>query len=808
MPATARARTRIWLDASRLTFAQALRGLATRPRFTLIVLATFGIAIGATTALFTMVHALLLRPLPFPDPDRIVQIERPPVEFGADGFRVISEMTEHPRLRAVSLYVTGAGGNIDDDAGPARIGITQVDAAFFDVFGMPPLLGRTFVAEEVRRGGNRVLVLTERLWRTRFGGDIDVIGRTVRINGNSFAVVGVMADELRLPEGTEAWVPLPVIGELYTGVYAPDVIARVEPTASRAEANEAVRATMREAYAVRGVAADEDRLPRLVGLQDGLTSGARTPLLILFGATALLLLAACTNIAGLLLSRVLGRRHELAVQRALGASRARVAGGPLAEAILLAGAGGLAGVLLAWWSADLLLALAPAGILPDAGISRGAATFLFSAATVIGCAVACGALPALRSAGVVPSDVLRSGGIARGFAPGRLQSVLVAMQIATACVVVASASLLVRSYARAHAVPLGIEPEGTLTFRLQLPLTTYGEGERIRALVDDFETRMDGLPGVVAVGATSHMPLTDQMGVGVRIELEGETPSTGDQPLYSAVTPGYFRAMGIPVQRGRTFERGDDTPGTAGYVVNEVFVRQRFAGENPIGRRITLHTLFGESREGQIVGVVGNVRHRGAGSEIDEQLFEPFQRAPTRWIHFAIRTREEPSALMESARTVLAGLDPAIAPFGIRTLEDAVATSLRARRFTMQLLALFATVTLLLSMLGLYGTIAQTVEAGRREIGVRMTLGADARRVVALVLSRAVRIAGPGLALGLLLSFAAARWTSSMLFGIEADDPLTWSLVASCIGLAVLAAAWIPAMRAARLDPAETLRGD
>jgi predicted permease len=805
------------MDILRQDLAYALRRLAHAPGFSLVAIATLALGIGANSAIFSVINAVLLRPLPFPEPERLVMVSQTwkgePAVYSPQNFLdVAATAGAFESLAAMD----GSGVTLTSGGAPARIEGAAVSAAFFDVLRSRPVLGRGFLAGENEPGRNKVVVLGHALWRQRFGADPALVGRTVHLSRDPHVVVGIAPPGFSFPEGTELWTPmkydavfrshsrgawyLTVIGRLKDGVTPEGARGEVAAIADRLarvypEHNEGVGGTVRP-------------------LHRALVGPSRTALLVLLGAVGLVLLIACVNVANLLLARMAARGSEMAVRTALGAGRARLVRQMLTESVVLAALGGIAGVLLAAASLGWLLALQPEGVprLGEVRIDRPVLAFAAALSLLTG--LLFGVFPALQASARPSAQALREGG--RGLLAGasaRLRSGLVVAQIALAVVLLAGAGLLVRSFDRLRRVDPGFRPEQALTFRLSLPDTAYAEESRRAAFFDDLLIRLQALPGVRSAGAVMGIPLGG-LSFTLSFEVEGRPPvPPAQQPSMQVrvASPGYFAAMGIPVLRGRGLEPGDVATSRPVVVLSAAAVRRYFPGEDPLGKRLVIGWRRPEGLPragGEVVGVVGDVREEGLDQEHQPEVYIPHAQLPVGAMDVVLRTAVEPMTLLRPVQGVVGRLDPELPVARLQTLDAIVARSVSEPRFYTLLLAAFAAMAVSLAALGIFGVMSYAVTQRSREIGVRVALGAHPRDVMGMVLGHALRLTVAGVAGGLLAALACSKVIASLLFELSPTDPPTLAGVGLALTAVALLASYLPARRATKVDPLTALRSE
>jgi len=806
------------MDTLRQDLVYALRRLCQTPGFTLVAVATLALGIGANSAIFSVVNAVLLRPLPYDEPDRLVRVWQ--TWKGKDA-GVYSPPNFLDTAAAASSFegmaaADGGGVTLTDAGAPVRLEAASVSASFFDVLRVRPALGRAFTAEENDPGRSKVAVLGHSLWRDRLGADPSVVGRSIVLDREPHVVVGVAPQGFAFPEGTQIWRPLEYDERFRTksrGAWYLTVIGRLRPGATVASAGHEV-AAIAAGLARQHPDANEGVGAAVVPLHTSLVGDVRTALLLLLGAVGLVLLIACVNVANLLLARVAARETEIAIRTALGAGRGRLLRQLLTESVLLGAIGGAAGVALAALSLDTLLALQPQGVprLGEVGIDR--TVLAFAAALSLATGLLFGVFPSLQMTRRATAQALREG--SRGLLGGRghrLRGSLVVGQIALAMMLLAGAGLLVRSFARLRAVDPGFRRESALTFRISLPETAYAEDSRRTWFHDELQGRLGALPGVLSVGGVTGLPLSGVQ-FDISFEVEGRPPlPPAQQPSMETrvATPGYFATMGIPVGRGRGFEAADDGHAPQVVLLSEAAVRRYFPGEDPLGKVLKIGMGRGEGKRragGEVVGIVGDVKELGLADEYPPEVYVAYAQYPTGSMDVVVRTAVSPRSLARSVESVVAGLDPQLPVARLATLDEVVARSISEPRFYVVLLGAFAGTALLLAALGIFGVMSFAVVQRSREIGIRVALGADPREVLRMVLGQALVLAGIGVAAGLLGALALSRAIAGLLFDLSPTDPATLASMAAALALVAVVASYLPARRAMRVDPMVVLRSE
>jgi putative ABC transport system permease protein len=793
----------------------AARALRRNPGYTAVAVLTLALGIGANTAVFSVVNVVLLDPLPFREPGRLAQVWTSGPRSGGQGDwasfpdfldwrrqnRVFEEMAAY-RPRAFTIT-----GELPAEARPGLMTTSRL----FDVLGVWPLLGRTFLPHEDQPGHDQVVVLGHALWTGRFGGDASILGQSITIDGRSHVVIGVMAAGFRFPYSMprvfELYLPMqPVPDQRDRGSHNYWAVGRLRPGVSVEQARIEMTA-IGDNLAREHPSTNKDLAVNVTRLQDHMARGVRTTLLVLLGAVGLVLLIACANVASLVLARATARRRELAVRAALGASAARLVRQNLAETLLLGVLGGAGAIVLMQAATGLMRAFGPEDVprLDEAALDGR--VLLFTVAVSLGTALILGLAPAVSSLRAVPNDALRdSGRTTAGPGRGRMRAVLVAAEMSLALMLVVGAGLLVRSLVRLLQVETGFDPENALTGYVMAP-----QGRTPAAQVAFFEQvlqRVGDLPGVEAVGAAQPIPLSgwNDQG-GFRIEgrpdpLPGEDLPHANRPRVSA---GYLAAMRMTLLRGRWFTERDRLGAPDVAVVSDVAARRYWALE-PIGQRVSLDGRDGRPVWREVVGVVRGVTHFGLDVERQAEVYVPYMQSPRDSMGLVVRTRGDPHGVGAAIRREIMAADPGGAVFRMQTMQELVADAQSRRRFQTALLAAFAGLALVLAAVGVYGVMAYSVSQRTHEVGIRIALGARQGQVLRMVLSRGLKLAFAGVALGLAGAFALSRLLSSLLFGVGVTDPLTFMTAPAVLLTAALGACVVPALRAARVHPLVALR--
>jgi len=814
-------------DLSR-DFRYAFRALARSPGFTAVAVLTLALGIGANGAVFSVLRALLLRPLPYAQPDRLVMVWSrwpafPKTWVSLEEYRTYGEAGCFSGLALLypeTVNLTGGGGGVE----PERIGSARVSANLFDVLGVEPILGRTFTAAEVGSPPASVVILSEELWRRRFGGDRRILGAAIDVDGVPETVVGVMPAGFRLPQDyntqtpSALWLPFdePLRGAFTFRRMGGDhnylAVGRLRPGTSVEQARTRLRSLAGGLTAAGFYPPSWHFEPLLIPVVDDILGPLRVAVLVLCGAVGFVLLIACANVANLLLVRGLQRRKEIAVRMALGAAPMRLVRQLLAESCLLSGLGGAAGLGLCWLSVRAIVIFAPAEI-PRAGeIGMDAGIAAFVAAVALATALIFGLAPALRLCRQDLQASLAEGGRAGagpGAAGGRLQSLTVVSEVALAVVLLMGASLMIRTFWSLSRIDPGLRAAHVLTLGVSPSPVAYPRPEQLIRLYDEILDDVRRLPGVEAAGAVRYLPLASELG-DWGLQVEGFVPPPGEPVAgdWQIATAGYFEAMGIPLRRGRLFTATDRRDAQPVMVISEAMAQRFWPGKDPIGRRIRVST----PRWHTVVGVVGDVRHNGLTARVKGTWYLPrsqFDLATGSLIYpmtLVIKTAGNPAGMAAPVRAAIHGVDPRLPVSQVRPLDEVVAGAVARQRFTMFFLLLCSALALTLAAVGVYGVVRFRVGARTREIGLRMALGAPAGRVVRRVVAQGLGLVAAGLGTGVLGALGLTRFLSTLLYGVRPEDPLTLLVTAATLGLVALAATWLPARRAALVDPIIVLR--
>jgi putative ABC transport system permease protein len=800
-----------------------IRGLMKRPGFAAVVVLTLALGIGANTAIFSIVYAVLLRPLPFPEQEQLVvawekdtTANTPFVELSVAEIRDWQAQNQSfTSLAAMPTTVYGYGYVLTGRGDPVLLESARVSGGFFSILGAHAALGRVFDETDDQVNGPNIVVLSDRLWRERFNSDAYIVGQTITLNQQGFTVIGVMPANFEFPKGVDLWKPLltsmdprmvenrgatylQVIGRLKPGVTLPQAEAELNTIIARI----ATQHPETKADGYRAV---------LTPLSDHLFGNAKPALWALFAATGLLLLIASANIANLLLARATSRRKELAVRVALGATRWQLIRQLLSESLALAICGGLSGVLLAYWLVELLKAIAPADIprLQDVRIS-GAVLLVSLVCTLVTIAIF-GLLPALTASRFNLNETINeaSARLANTRVGNRLRGALVVGEVAMTIVLLAGSILTLRSFVNLMGVPLGFDPHQVLSMQLRLTGARYREVAARREFFRLLVERVEAQPGVIAASGVLIRPLEGTVGWDLDYAVEGQSVDDARQNAianYESITPNYFHTFGIPLKTGRGFEAKDSADNPRVVIISETMA-DRFFGSPAaaIGKRLKLNPTDPEEPWHEIVGVAGDVRYRELQtSRLD--LYVPHAQSTPSLNHFAVRTTMEPTQALALVRREVAALDPEQAVSRVASMDELTAAQLARPRFNAVLLNWLAGLAMLLAALGIFGVMTYAVAQRTNELGLRIALGAQPGNIMTLVLRQGMKLAALGVFLGLIGAVSMTRWLASLLYGVSATDPLTFFVIALLPMIVAMLACWIPARRATRVDPMVALK--
>jgi putative ABC transport system permease protein len=799
----------------------AIRSLISHRGFTLIAVITLALGIGANTAIFSVVNALLLRPLPFTEPDRLVQVWEMLSKLGRNSGQAsypnFADWREQNQVFEQLAAYTDRTFNLTGAGEPERIQGALVSPAFFPMLGIKPPLGRVLLPEEDHPHKVFSVVISERLWRRHFNSDPQIVGQTIRLDSESFTVVGVVpeiADVTGLPTDTEVWISMSHSSgfDNRRGHYL-NVIARLKPGVTREQA-QADMNRIAGRLAAQYPDSNTDHAVRLVPLQEQLVGDFKLALQVLLGAVLCVLLIASANVANMLLARGAGRQKEIAIRSALGAGRWRLVRQMLTESVLLSTVGGAVGLLLALWGVYLLVAFGPSELprVKEIVVDSRVLGFTVSISMLTG--IIFGIVPALQVSRPNLNEALKESvrGASSGGGDRRLRSLLVVSEIALSLVLLVGAGLLIRSFHKLQSVNPGFDPQNLLTMELSLRGPDYQENAPVINFYHQLLAKIKALPGVEAAGIRRYVPIAvDEDFAYLSFMVEGRVPDPANRPIayYNVVSPDLFRTMDIPFTRGRPFDAHDVMKAQNVIIINETLARRYFPGQDPIGKRMTLNDETPNPKEedwATIVGVVKDTKPRELNSEPVAEMYVPFAQDPHRSMAVMIRTTNKPAAMVAAVRREVRELDSNLPIYSIRTMHSVISESIAAPRFRTSLLAVFAIVALTLAMVGIYGVMSYSVTQRTREIGIRMAIGAQPRDVFRMVLGQGMLLTVAGLAIGLAGALALTRLMTTMLFGIKPTDPATFVGVAVVLAMVAVIACYIPGRRATKVDPVDSLR--
>ncbi|MEN3334546.1 MAG: putative transport system permease protein [Blastocatellia bacterium] len=800
----------------------ALRTMARKPGFTAIAIIIMALGIGANTAIFSLVRAVLLRPLPFADPNRLVMVWEDASKYGFPKNTPAPANYADWKARNDVFEAMAAfrfrDFNLTGDGRPEKIYAYAVTADFFPILGVDPLLGRVFTAEEDRPEAGNVAVISYPLWQSRYGGDPGIVGRDILLSDEKYTVVGVMPRGFQLLDfmGMEIrlWVPMKFTQRALTnrGGHFLQVVARMKPGVTLDQANNNIKTIMAQ-IAHDNPDQGDDLAAFVVSLRDELTGESRRPLIVLLVAVAFVLLIASANLANLLLSRALSRSKEVAVRTALGATRGRLVRQLLTESVLLSFAGGIAGVAVAFWSFEFLRHLIPPGLSLFVDLRIDTLVLVFTLALSVITGMVFGLAPALQSLKVDLNETLKQGGGRTNLSAGhrRLQNAMVVGEVALAMVLLVGAGLLIKTFARLSDQYASLHAESVLAVRTQLPDKRYEQPARRFAFYKQVLERVKALPGVVSAGYTTSVPL-DWKGGTNGISIQGRPVERGVNydANHRQISTDYFTTIGIALKRGRLFNEGDNEQSMPVAIVNEAMAREFWPGEEVLGKRFKTSEPDSSDPWVTIVGVVADLKQMGAEAPAKPEMYFPFQQvADQPWYaprDLVIHTSVAPTSLAQAVTATIHEIDADQPVSDIRTMKDVLGQEFGQRETGTTLLGIFAGLALLLAAIGLYGVLSYFVSQRIPEFGVRMALGAQSRDILWLVLKRGMGLVILGMAIGVAASFALTRLMQSLLFEVSASDPIVFGLIALLLAAVAFAACVIPARRAMKIDPMVALR--
>ncbi|HKP86789.1 MAG TPA: ABC transporter permease [Blastocatellia bacterium] len=790
-----------------------IRVLAKSPTFTAVAVIALALGIGANTAVFSVVNTVLLKPLPFKEPDRLVMMFGASLETGRGGGSVsppdfLDYREQNQVFERYAAYTSGGGAFSLTGAGePERLQGTSVTEGFFETLGIVPSLGRTFSPEEERQGNDQVAIISNGLWQRRFGSDGDIINKTIQLNDRSFTVVGVMPAGFQFPREVEIWIPI-TFGVRQTSVrrfHFLRPIGRLKPGVGIEQAQAEFTSIARR-LAAAYPESNRDYGARLISLTEQTVGDMRQPLLVLGSAVAFVLLIACANVANLLLARASARQKEVAIRAALGATRARLARQMLTESIILALAGGTLGLLVAWWGIAALVTLSSDNIprVKEIGLDGRVLGFTLLVSLITG--IVFGLIPALQSSRADLNETLKEGGRAAATAMGQwVRRALVVFEVAIALFVLIGAGLMVKSFLRLSEVDPGFKPANVLSMRIGLTQGRYPDPPRRIAFFQQLIHRIEALPGAEAVGTISHLPMSGQQ-EDTRFSIEGK-PDDPANPTYAnarVASPDYFRALSIPLLKGRYFTDQDSMNAPRAIIISNAFAEEFFPGEDPVGQHLSIDV--GEPWKGEIVGVVGDIRHNGLAVEPWREMYVNQYQTPLAEMNLVVRATGNPAQLTPAIRGEVQALDKDVPVHNVRTMDDLVSESVARPRFRTLLLAIFAAIAMTLAAVGIYGVMSYYVTQRTHEIGIRMALGASSADVMRMIVGQGMALALSGVGLGLVGAFLLTKLISSLLYQVSASDPVTFAVISSALVAVALLASYVPARRATKVDPLVALR--
>jgi predicted permease len=801
-----------------------VRTLAKQPGFALTAILTLGLGVGANTAIFSVINNVLLKPLPYPEPNQIVQAMRRYPQGMSEAVAATKFLflrRQNQTLERLAAYdILGAGSNLLVGDQAYDVGSLQVSSDFFPALGVNPLLGRTFMEAEDQAGGPRVIVISHSLWKRAFQGDGQIIGRTIFLNGEGHTVVGVMPPGFQTMPSADIWIPLRAIFDPADRSNNFQMLGRLKPGVSPEQAQadlDRALSVMRKEYPNQ---MDDQETAGVVRYQNRLVGDAKLPLYLLMGAVGFVLLIACANVTNLLLSRAASRGREMSVRAALGAGRSRLIRQLLTESLLLAVAGAALGLLLAHFGLKSLLALIPDSLPRASEIRIDSFALLFTLGVAVAAGIVFGLAPALDAGRLNLANALREGGgrTAGAASTSRLRNLLIVSEIALSVVLLVGAALLIRTFANLRNENLGFDPQNTLTLKLSLNDPRYSTTAGTERFFRELFARLRQIPGVESAAYVTSLPT--ELCPDLPFQIEGRRQDDAWDTNYKHVTPDYFQTITATLRQGRQFEERDSATAAGVVIINESFARRFFPNENPLGQRITIGGNIGADyvdRPREIIGVLGDIREESIDVPPAPTAYIPLAQRTDRLTYLinklvsascVVKTKQSLSGLEPAARAAVRAVDAAQAVSNLRTMEDVLSWSLARRQFNMLLLSVFAGLALLLSAVGVYGVVSYSVRQREREIGVRMALGAQAHDALWLIIRQGLALTLIGVALGLAAALALTRLMKTLLFGVSETDPLTFTVIALLLTFVALLACLIPARRATKVDPMTVLRSE
>ncbi|HYP29575.1 MAG TPA: ABC transporter permease [Blastocatellia bacterium] len=793
------------------------RMLAKKPAFTTVALLTLALGIGANSAIFSVVNAVLLRPLPYKDPERLVMlfhsypnINLPRASVSPGGFMDYREQaSSFEQLTAFQ----GQGVNLTDEGEPERVQGLNVSANFFDTLGVAPAKGRGFSEGEDQVGNSSVVVLSHGLWQRRFGSDPSILDRTIMLNGSPYSVIGVLPPTFKLPQEAELFTPLTFTPEQLSpaqrGWEFLNVIGRLKPGVTQAEAQaemDTISARLREQF----YASNSNWGVKVFSLQEVLVENLRFALIFLLMVVGSVMLIACANVANLLLARSAVRQKEIAIRSALGASRLRMIRQLLTESLLLSLLGGALGLALAYVSVRFISASLPARIPRLIEVTIDSQVMGFTLLASVLTALIFGLAPALKISKPQLGETLKEGGRTGASASGHhlLRSLLVVSEVAVALLVLISAGLTSRSFAKLLEVDPGFNPENVLTLQMALPTSKYKEASQISAFQDELLQKLKNIPGVQAASVITNLPMSGN-NWSSSFNVEGLTVAPGDMSPHGdprGIGPEYFEVMKIPLKKGRTFDERDNAKSTPVVIIDELLAKTYFPDQDPIGKRLTFEGRDDKVIWREIVGVVGFLKHYGFEGKNQVHYYFPNSQRPQRTTNFVLRTDSDPMSVVPAVKASVLGIDKDLPVARVMAMDRIVYNSTAEKRFSMLLLNIFAGIAMIMAAVGLYGVMSYSVTQRTHEIGIRMALGARQSDIVRLIVGQGMLLVSIGVAIGIVMALVVTRFMQSMLFGLSATDPMTFVVVPLALSAIALAATYVPARKATRVDPMIALR--
>jgi putative ABC transport system permease protein len=791
-----------------------VRTLFKKPGFALIAVITLALGIGATTAIFSVVNGVLLRPLPFKDPDRLLMIRETKLpqfpEFSVSPGNFLDWKQQNTVFERLVAF-RGAAFNLIGTGDPERLRGMSVTDGFFATLGAAPQMGRDFLPEEDQPGHSNVVILSHGLWQRRFGGDLKILNQTITLDGQSYTVIGVMPATFHI-EGRDSdlWTPMAFTAQQAQnhGGHSLAAIGQLKPGVTLDQARtemSAIAGRLAAQYPDVNTGWDVKLMP----LMEFTVRSIKPALLVLLCAVVFVLLIACANVANLLLARAADRQKEIAIRTALGAGRWRLIRQLLTESLVLALAGGAVGLVLAKWGMDLLLALAPQNLPRLSSISLDGRALAFTALVSLLTGVLFGLVPAVQASRPNLNETMKDAG--RGSSEGGrrqlIRSALVVLEVASALVLLVGAGLLIKSFWKLQQVDPGFNPNHALSLSVALPRNKYQQENQQVAFFRQLLEKVSALPGVQAAGASNVLPLNDDFVLAFEIQDQPPLPpGAGQSTNFYSVSADYFKAMGIRLLQGRLFTEHDATDSPHVALINETMAKKIFPDDNPIGKRITFGRRDNKPDWYEIVGVVSDVKHYGLDQATTMQTYEPYTQQTFSAMTLVVRTAGDPTDLTAAIHDQVLSLDKEQPISNIKTLDQFISTSIAQQQFSMLLLSVFATVALLLAAVGIYGVLSYAVTQRTHEIGIRMALGAGQPDVLKLIVGHGLLLTLIGVALGLGAAFALTRLMSALLFNVSATDPLTFTFLALSLLAIALLACFVPARRATKVDPMIALR--